>query len=123
MGKCNGITQEPYNDRYTQRIGPEIHDWSPTGETSWTVCEKPEPEPEPEPEQAGPVWCKHENSFLYSYAGTSYNNLEEAQDACLKNSKCNGITQEPYNNDRYTQRIGPEIHDWSPTGETSWTVC
>merc|ERR1712176_1013703 len=96
--KCNGITQEPYNNgRYTQRRGPDVHNWSPTGETSWTVCDEPEPEsepePEPEPEVEGPTWCRHENSFLYSYAGASFSTLEEAQEACLANTKCNGITQ------------------------------
>merc|ERR1712058_181507 len=132
--QCNGITQEPYNnDRYTQRKGPEVHDWSPTGETSWTVCDetetetevgtKTETETETEPEEAGPNWCRHENSFLYTYAGTSYDTLEAAKEACLNNDQCNGITQEPYNNNRYTQRRGPTVHDWSPTGETSWTVC
>merc|ERR1712176_1719650 len=87
------------------------------------ACPKPEPEPEPEPEVEGPSWCRHENSFLYSYAGASFDTLEEAQEACLANTKCNGITQEPYNSGRYTQRRGPDVHDWSPTGETSWTVC
>ena len=86
------LFQEPYNDnRYTQRVGPEVHDKSPTGETSWTVCDVAEPEPEPEPE--GPNWCKHENSFLYNYAGDAFDNLEDAQEACLQNDQCNGITQ------------------------------
>ena len=41
-------------------------------------------------------WCSHENSFLYSYAGDSFDNLEDAQEACLKNARCNGITQVYY---------------------------
>ena len=70
-------------------MGPEVHDTSPTGETSWTVCDVAEPEPEPE----GPNWCKHENNFLYNYAGDAFTNLEDAQEACLQNDQCNGITQ------------------------------
>lgn len=58
-------------------------------------CEVAECTPKPvvEPTQAPSAWCEHQNSFLYSYAGPSFDNLEAAQAACLANSKCNGITQ------------------------------
>ena len=78
------LVQEPYNNnRYTQRIGPTIHNTSPTGETSWAVC----------PTVEHTNWCTYSNSFLYSYAGPSFNNLDDAQKACLRNKRCNGITQ------------------------------
>jgi hypothetical protein len=54
---------------------------------------KTETETKKEPKEAGPNWCRHENSFLYSYAGTSYDTLEAAKEACLNNDQCNGITQ------------------------------
>ena len=38
---CGGITQEP--NRYTLRSGSELK-VSPSGETSWTVCEEDEDE-------------------------------------------------------------------------------
>ena len=39
------------------------------------------------------IWCQHENSFLYSYAGPSFTSLDEAKSACLANDECNGVTQ------------------------------
>ena len=44
-------------------------------------------------EPADAFWCGHMNSYLNDYAGPSFNNLEDAQKACLRNKKCNGITQ------------------------------
>jgi len=74
--------------------------------------------------KCGDVWCMHLGSFLYSYASrTKYVNLEDAQKACVENDACKGITQEPYSSNKYTLRKGPVIHDWSPTNETSWTLC
>ena len=70
-------------------------------------------------------WCEYPNSFLYSYASwTWYSSLEEAKAACLENSRCKGITQEPRNGGRYTLRKGPTLHEGkSPSGETSWVLC
>ena len=101
---CGGITQEPYNDdRYTLRVGPELKEGvSPSDETSWTVCEV-----------AQPQWCEYADSYLGSYSsGTNaFSDLQSAQDACLGNNNCSGITQEPYNGNRYTLRVGPRLRE------------
>merc|ERR1712139_251059 len=50
-----------------------------------------------------------------------YDNLEDAEEACLERDDCGGITQEPYNDDQYTLRVGPELYEGvSPTSEISW---
>ena len=71
--------KEPYNnDQFSQRKGPKVINKSPTGETSWAVCA---------------TWCKHENSYLYAYAGDAFNNLEDALRRCYYNEDCGGVTQ------------------------------
>jgi len=76
--------------------------------------------------KCGDVWCEHAGSFLYTYANkpvVKYVEFEDAKRACVENDACKGITQEPYSGNKYTLRRGPTIHDWSPTNETSWTLC
>ena len=63
--------------------------------------------------------------FLAKYAnGPSaifFTTLAAAQAACPSNPTCNGITQEPYNNNRYTLRQENSLVQ-SPSGETSWLL-
>ena len=39
------------------------------------------------------TWCKYENSYLAGYAGRSFGTLATAQEICLANIECNGVTQ------------------------------
>lgn len=61
---------------------------------------KPEKVSEPKPDSMRPnvtvsewPWCRHEDSFLYNYAGDSFKDLAAAKKACLANYQCGGITQ------------------------------
>jgi len=68
-------------------------------------------------------WCEYNDSYINTYAsgGNSYHDLKSAQDACLANYNCGGITQEPTNSNRYSLRAGREVKR-SSSGETSWTT-
>ena len=54
------------------------------------ICAGPDPTPKPVPRVR---WCSHGNSYLFTYAGPSFDNLEDAKLACFENPICNGITQ------------------------------
>ena len=72
------------------------------------------------------IWCEYQDSYLYTYSSgtSSYDDLASAKAACLERDDCGGITQEPYNDNRYTLRVGPELYEGvSPTDEISWVTC
>eukprot|EP01035_Chromulina_nebulosa_P002624 gene2624-3567_t len=61
--------------------------------------------------------------FLYEYAtgrasSIVFSTLSAAKTACIANPTCNGITKEPYNNNKYTLRKGTTL-GVSSSGETS----
>ena len=55
------------------------------------LCAGPDPTPKPIPSWVR--WCRHEDSYLYTYVGPSFDNLDDAKIACYNNAFCNGITQ------------------------------
>ena len=140
---CNGVTMEKKN-RYTLRTGKNLEP-SPKGEISWLYT-LPEEVDQPttttgilpdgidsssdskltstldtaatEPTFDGP----HIDYYLFGHPTTDYSfdTLELAKEACIKNPLCNGITFYPSKNN-YSIRFGKRLTD-STVGESSWLL-
>ena len=146
---CNGVTLEKKNC-YTLRQG-DILEPSSKGEVSWlctTLSDKmnqpsttdalpdgidsadsklasaSDTATEQQAKPTGPTLDgPHVDRYLYGHpADYSFDTLELAKEACIKNPLCNGITsRSSKTGDKYTIRYGKQLSE-STVGESSWLL-
>merc|ERR1712183_976145 len=108
---------EPFNnDRWTGRAGMTLHA-SFHAETSWTyLVASPPAAPPPPMVPSISVPTGWDGPFAYQYLSgycspfVSAPTFDEAVAKVMVTPGCRGVTQEPFNNDRWTGRAGTILH-------------